>query len=144
MTDSSGNEVSRYDDDPYGRVINQQEQSGLNNPWKFAGGYLDSSTSLYKFGTRYYNPALGKWTQQGPVGGSLGDSNAANRYTYANDAPVNVTDQSGKCTAHYSVSSLGLQGEEMTLNACLVSDLTAGIPAISLRAPPAGPIVALI
>ena len=46
MTDSSGNEVNRYDYDPYGQVINQQEQSGLNNPWKFAGGYLDSSTGL--------------------------------------------------------------------------------------------------
>ncbi len=60
MTASSGNEVNRYDDDPYGQVINPQEQSGLNNPWKFAGGYLDNSTSLYKFGTRYYDPALGR------------------------------------------------------------------------------------
>ena len=92
MTDSSGNEVNRYDYDPYGQVINQQEQSGLNNPWKFAGGYLDSSTGLYKFGTRYDDPSLGRWTQQDPVGGSLGDLNAANRYTYAKDDPVNVTD----------------------------------------------------
>jgi len=96
MTDSSGNEVNRYDYNPYGQVINQQEQSGLNNPWKFAGGYLDSSTSLYKFGTRYYDPSLGRWTQQDPVGGSLGDLNSANRYTYANDDPVNVVDPSGR------------------------------------------------
>ena len=95
MTDSSGKEVNRYDDDPYGQVINQQEQSGLNNPWKFAGGYLDNSTSLYKFGTRYYDPSLGRWTQQDPVGGSLGDLNSANRYTYANDDPVNAVDPSG-------------------------------------------------
>jgi len=60
MTDSSGNEVNRYDYNPYGQMLNQQEQSGLNNPWKFAGGYLDSSTSLYKFGTRYYDPSLGR------------------------------------------------------------------------------------
>jgi uncharacterized protein RhaS with RHS repeats len=53
MTDGSGNEVNSYDYDPYGNIINQQEQSGLNNPWKFAAGYLDSSTGLYKFGTRY-------------------------------------------------------------------------------------------
>ena len=54
------------------------------------------STSLYKFGTRYDDPTLGRWTQQDPVGGSLGDLNAANRYTYANDDPVNQVDPSGK------------------------------------------------
>jgi len=96
MTDSTGNEVNRYDDDPYGQAINQQEQSGLNNPWKFAAGYLDSSTGLYKFGVRYNDPSLDRWSQQDPVGGSLGDLNAANRYTYANDDPVNVVDLSGR------------------------------------------------
>ncbi len=75
-----------------------KEQSGLNNPWKFAAGYLDSSTSLYKFGTRYYDPTLGRRTQQDPVGGSLGDLNSANRYVYAGDDPVNAVDPSGKFT----------------------------------------------
>jgi RHS repeat-associated protein len=68
-------------------MLHQTE--GVTNPWKFAGGFLDSSTGLYKFGTRYDDPTLGRWTQQDPVGGSLGDLNAANRYTYAGDDPVN-------------------------------------------------------
>ena len=51
---------------------------------------------MYKFGVRYYDPSLGRWTQQDPVAGSLGDLNAANRYTYANDDPVNVVDPGGK------------------------------------------------
>jgi hypothetical protein len=42
--------------------------------------------------------AMGRWTQQDPVGGSLGDLNSANRYAYAGDDPVNATDPSGKCT----------------------------------------------
>ncbi|MFL5666277.1 MAG: RHS repeat-associated core domain-containing protein [Ktedonobacteraceae bacterium] len=111
MTDSAGNEVNRYVYDPYGNIISQQEQSGLNNPWKFAAGYLDSSTNLYKFGTRYYDPTLGRWTQQDPVGGSLGDLNSANRYTYANDDPVNAVDPSGKdiigCTLAVLLVALG-------------------------------------
>jgi hypothetical protein len=41
-------------------------------------------------------PSLGRWTHQYPVGGSLGDLNSANRYTYANDDPANVVDPSGK------------------------------------------------
>jgi hypothetical protein len=51
---------------------------------------------LYTFGTRYYDPSLGRWTQQDPVGGSLGDLNSANRYVYAGDDPVNLVDPSGK------------------------------------------------
>jgi RHS repeat-associated protein len=96
MTGSSGTEVNSYDSDPYGQTINQVEQTGLNNPWKFAGGYLDSSTTLYKFGTRYYDFSLGRWTQQDPVGGSLGDLNSANRYVYTDDDPVNLVDPGGK------------------------------------------------
>ncbi len=96
LTDGSGTQVNSYDYDPYGVMLHQQEKSGVNNPWKFAGGYLDTTTTLYKFGVRYYDPSLGRWTQQDPVGGSLGDLNAANRYTYANDDPVNVVDPSGK------------------------------------------------
>jgi hypothetical protein len=36
------------------------------------------------------------------VGGSLGDLNTANRYTYANDDPVNVVDPSGKASCAFS------------------------------------------
>ncbi len=87
MTDSTGSDVNRYVYDPYGNIISQQEQSGLNNPWKFAGGYLDSSTSLYKFGTRYYDPTLGRWTQL---------DSAGTGYVYAGDNPVNAVDPSGR------------------------------------------------
>jgi RHS repeat-associated protein len=76
-------------------IRNQREQNGLNNPFTFAGGSLDSATTLYTFGTRYYDPSVGRWTQQDPVGGSLGDLNSANRYVYANDDPVNAVDPGG-------------------------------------------------
>ena len=70
-------------------MLNQQEQSGLNNPWKFAAGYLDNSTGLYKFGVRYYDPTLGRWTQL---------DSAGTGYVYTNDDPVNAVDPSGKYT----------------------------------------------
>jgi RHS repeat-associated protein len=62
----------------------------------FPGHASAKEIGLTRFGTRYYDPALGRWTQQDPVGGRLGDLNPANRYTYANDDPVNVVDPSGK------------------------------------------------
>ena len=69
-----------------------QPISGQNKQYD---GYLDAS-GFEQFGVRYYNPSLGRWTQQDPVGGSLFDLNSANRYIYASDDPVNQVDPSGK------------------------------------------------
>ena len=71
----NGGSISKanlYDYDLYGVMLNQSEYAA--NPWKYAGGYFDTTTSLYKFGTRYYNPELGRWTQQDAVGGVWGIS----------------------------------------------------------------------
>jgi len=70
------------------------------NPWRFAGGYFDSSTRLYKFGTRYYNPGFGRWSQQDPLRGQLNDPTSLNRYVYVGDDPVNLTDLSGAYSNH--------------------------------------------
>jgi len=58
-------------------------------------GFYDSTTGLYKFGIRYYDPTLGRWTQQDPLGGSLFDPSTGNRYIYADDDPTNLTDPHG-------------------------------------------------
>ncbi len=34
------------------------------NPYRYASGYLDTAAGLYQFGQRYYQPTLGRWTQQ--------------------------------------------------------------------------------
>jgi RHS repeat-associated protein len=96
MTDGTDKEVNAYAYDPYGNMVNSVEQSGLNNPWKFASGFLDSSTGLYKYGIRYYDPTIGRWTQRTPVGGSLQEMTKPNPYVYAGDDPVNAVDPSGK------------------------------------------------
>ncbi len=60
----------------------------MNNPFKFADGYLDAS-GYYLFGVRYYDPSLGRWTQQDPVGGGLEDLNSRNRHIYVEDDLIN-------------------------------------------------------
>jgi len=107
----SGGSISKanlYDYNPYGVILSQTEF--VTNPWKFAGGYLDGGTGLYKFGVRYYNPELGRWTQQDPVGGSLGDLNSIDRYVYAGDDPVNAVDPSGKDAVSCSAAIAGALG----------------------------------
>ncbi len=94
LIESNGTRVSTSQYDPFGNLTSTM--GNIANPWRFASGYLDSSTGLYKFGARYYDPTIGRWTQQDPLRGSLDNPTSLNRYVYANDDPVNFTDPSGK------------------------------------------------
>lgn len=62
-------------------------------PFRFIGAYLDP-TGLYKTGERYYDPSLGRFTQQDPVHDPL-DPKQWNRYVYVGGDPVNFADPSG-------------------------------------------------
>ena len=87
MVDSSGSVKNSYYYDPYGNSLNKSET--VSNPWQYASGYYDATTGLYKFGTRYYDPQLGRWTQKDP-------KPSANPYLYTNDDPINEVDPSGR------------------------------------------------
>jgi RHS repeat-associated protein len=83
----------RYHYDPFGQVT---LNTGIaDNVWGFAGGYLDT-TGLVKFGARYYDPSVGRWTQQDPIGGSIANPGTVNRYVYVNDNPANNSDPTGR------------------------------------------------
>jgi len=95
LTDGSGAIAASYTYDPYGTTLTASGAQATVNPFRFASGYFDSATGLTEFGTRYYDPSLGRWTQRDPIGGSIANPNAMDRYVYAGDSPVNMTDPSG-------------------------------------------------
>ena len=76
----------RYGYDPYGNTT--YHSGAAANPWGYAGGYTDP-TGLIKFGTRYYAPATGRFTQPDPA------NQPPNPYAYAGDDPINNADPSG-------------------------------------------------
>jgi RHS repeat-associated protein len=92
MVNSSGNVVNKYRYDAWGNLTTTTE--AVPNPFRYAGGYFDHATST-KFGTRYYNPTQGRWTQQDPIAGALASPNSLNRYAYAGNNPVSQTDRTG-------------------------------------------------
>lgn len=79
---------NRYGYDSYGNTT--FHSGSVSNPWGYAGGYTDA-TGFIKFGARYYDPSLGRWTQTDPLSQSQGSS----QYQYAFDNPVNGVDPSG-------------------------------------------------
>jgi RHS repeat-associated protein len=118
LIDPTGTQRGAYTYDPYG---SHHTASGVNgtlpvNPWRYAGGYLDTATGLYHLGARYYQPALGRFTQQDDLV-SPGDPANGNRYAYAGGDPINQSDPSGRynevfkcgyvtCTLYFSQSDV--------------------------------------
>ncbi len=112
LTDSSGNLVNTYQYDLYGNLTSST--GSVSNPWRYADGYYDSGTGLYKFGIRYYDASIGRWTQRDPVGGSLLETTKANPYGYAGDDPVNMVDPSGKISLNAALCALGIIGSAVS------------------------------
>ena len=92
LTNSLGDLVATYSYEPFGKL--KSSTGTIANPYRWLGGlgvYHDQATGLYKMGTRYYDPTLGRFTQSDPVeGGSL------NRYDYAAQDPINIVDVDGR------------------------------------------------
>ncbi len=90
VTSSSGSVTNSYTYDPFG-VTTETKATLTNvfNPWRYTGQYQDASTGMYKVGARYYQPELGRWTQQDPSG------QEENAYLYVAGNPINFIDPSG-------------------------------------------------
>lgn len=101
LSDSSGNTVATYSYEPFGKL--KSSTGSVANPYRFLGSvgvYLDVATGLHKMGTRYYDPALGRFTQPGSISGG-----SANAYDYANQDPITQTDP-GRARQALSLRSL--------------------------------------
>lgn len=85
-TTSAWQKRNSYSYDPYGK--NRSKTENLTNPFQYTGGYLDTTTGLYKLGIRYYDPTLGRFTQPDPTGQDA-------HYTYARNSPCNYKDPNG-------------------------------------------------
>jgi RHS repeat-associated protein len=94
LTDATGTMAATYSYDPYGLLI--ASTGTITNPWRFASGYLDVGTGLYKMGERYYDASLGRWMQPDRIAPAEVDPTTSNRYVYVGDDPVNSVDPDGQ------------------------------------------------
>lgn len=94
--DGSILETYRYDafgaptiKSPNGTTLSQ---SAINNRFLFTGREWVPQYGFYEYRARAYNPALGRFMSEDPMGFSAGDTNL---YRYGGGDPVNKTDPSG-------------------------------------------------
>jgi RHS repeat-associated protein len=89
LANSAGTLVNTAAYDPYGQIT--ASTGTTPNPFGYASG-LQVPGGLIKYGERYYDPSIGRWTQQDPLAQAGGADSA---YAYSADDPVSEVDPSG-------------------------------------------------
>jgi RHS repeat-associated protein len=84
--------------------------------YKFTGKERDAESNLDNFGARYFGSSLGRFMSPDPLGGHLEDPQTLNRYAYARNNPVSLTDPTGldsylTCTPHADQNASTCQQE---------------------------------
>lgn len=93
ITDSTGKQVTCYEYKPYGET--SKVSGSFSTDVRYTGQRLDNSTSFYYYGTRYYDPELGRFIQPDTIIQAPFDPQSLNRYSYCRNNPINYTDPTG-------------------------------------------------
>jgi len=99
ITDSAGALMKVVEYDSFGTMTLDSNPS-FAMPIGFAGGLVDRTTGLVRFGFRDYDPIAGRWTARDPA---VFNSDQINLYAYTHNNPVNLIDIVGFGSAGVSV-----------------------------------------
>jgi RHS repeat-associated protein len=85
-TNSAGAVTASRRYDAFGNL-----ELATTNGYAFTGREWDSETGLYYYRARYYDPKIGRFLSEDPIGFEAG----VNFYSYVQNGPVNLTDPFG-------------------------------------------------
>ena len=96
LVDSSGNEVSAYDYDPYGKVITSTGDLAEINPLRYRGYYYDTETSFYYLQSRYYDPEICRFINADSYASTGQGYMGYNMFAYCQNNPIAFADYNGE------------------------------------------------
>ena len=111
LTDASAAVVNKYAYTPFGKITNQVE--AVAQPFKYAGkfGVMAEPNGNYYMRARYYDPSVGRFISEDPIGFGGGD---VNLMAYVSNNPVMGVDPSGLYSTREFVDSIG--GQQTLIN----------------------------
>lgn len=100
IVDAGGQLVAHIDYDAFGAIQNHSNLA-IGDRFAFTGREVDNAVGLYYYRARHYDPQLGRFLSQDPLGFAANDTNL---YRYVNNSPTNLTDPTGlKSAIEYSL-----------------------------------------
>jgi RHS repeat-associated protein len=85
--------VGHVEYDAFGNIVSgQADGSGQSVVYAYTGRVWDADSELYYYRARWYDPEVGRFISEDPIGFAAGDVNINN---YVGGSPTNYTDPSG-------------------------------------------------
>lgn len=105
VTNQAGAKLQELTYYPYGQTRTNTGTINVNH--KYTSQELDSSTGLYFYNARYYDPVLGRFISADTIIPNPLNPQALNRYSYVTNNPLNYNDPYGylriRISAHYII-----------------------------------------
>jgi RHS repeat-associated protein len=104
MTDETQAMVNTYAYTPFGSIANEQES--LPQSFKYVGqhGVMAEPNGFYYMRARYYDPEVGRFISEDPIGFGGGD---VNLYAYVGNNPILFVDPWGLCSESANTYQIG-------------------------------------
>jgi len=107
LSDSHKNPTNTYSYDSFGNTT--ASATGVANPFRYTGREFDTETGLYYYRARYYDPSVGRFIDEDPIG--LGGG--TNGYRYVGNRATTLTDPLGLANYLLLVGDAGLVGHNV-------------------------------
>ncbi len=122
-TDSNGNIIQKTHYQAYGEQLGGQK-AGIG----YTGHLEDTDLELTYMQQRYYDPAIGRFYSNDPVGFSTANLMMFNRYAYANNNPYKFVDPDGRAACANSDCSKATIDHEINKGAPSLDSTLPGNP----------------
>ncbi|MEL6791763.1 MAG: RHS repeat-associated core domain-containing protein, partial [Pseudomonadota bacterium] len=109
MTDASGAVLWRELYSPYG--LKQIDPAANRDNEGYTGHIDDAASGLTYMQARYYDPNIGRFLSNDPVGFVEGGVGHFNRYSYSYNDPINFFDPDGRCAGPFKPGRGSSAGE---------------------------------